>query len=163
EYTLHSDSVVEEKFNEHMNVPVTNQDTSGGSYYSFDYNGVHFVVANTNGNKVCDDNPEGKAIGEEQLGSMSADITQAREHGAEWIVMSYHKPLFSKSYHSLQDEDVQKVGEELMQMIDDLDVDLALQGHDHVISRTKSLNFVPTEDNFSNAVVDEAEVVVGED
>ena len=163
EYTLHSDSVVEEKFNEHMNVPVTNQNTSGGSYYSFDYNGVHFVVANTNDNKVSDDNPEGKAMGEEQLAWIEEDIKQARENGAKWIVMSYHKPLFSKSYHSLQDEDVQKVREEFMQMIDDLDVDLALQGHDHVISRTKSLNFVPTEDNFSNAVVDEAEVVVGED
>src|SRR5699024_2406334 len=30
EYTLHSDSIFEEKFNEHMNVPVTNQNTSGG-------------------------------------------------------------------------------------------------------------------------------------
>src|SRR5699024_4795315 len=134
EYTLHSDSVVEEKFNEHMNVPVTNQNTSGGSYYSFDYNGVHFVVANTNDNKVSDDNPEGKAMGEEQLAWIEEDIKQARENGAKWIVMSYHKPLFSKSYHSLQDEDVQKVREEFMQMIDDLDVDLALQGHDHVIS-----------------------------
>lgn len=71
--------------------------------------------------------------------------------------------MYSKSYHSLQDEDVQKVREEFMQMIDELDVDLALQGHDHVISRTKSLNFTPTEENFSNATIDQAEVVFGED
>lgn len=163
EYTLHSDSVVEEKLNEHINVPVTNDNTSGGSYYSFDYNGVHFVVANTNDNKVSEDNPEGKAMGDEQLAWIEEDIKQARDNGAKWIVLSYHKPLYSKSYHSLQDEDVQKVREEFMQMIDELDVDLALQGHDHVISRTKSLNFVPTEENFSNAVIDEAEVVLGED
>lgn len=163
EYTLHSDSVVEEKFNEHMNVPVTNDNTSGGSYYSFDYNGVHFVVANTNDNKVSDDNPEGKAMGDEQLAWIEEDIKQARDNGAKWIVLSYHKPLFSKSYHSLQDEDVQKVREEFMQMIDELDVDLALQGHDHVVSRTKALSFVPTEESFSNAVIDQAEVVVGED
>ncbi|MFL2105610.1 hypothetical protein [Desemzia sp. FAM 23991] len=49
-----------------------------------------------------------------------------------------------------------------MQMIDELDVDLALQGHDLVVSRTKSLNFVPTEENFSNATVDQAEVVLNE-
>lgn len=163
EYTLHSKSVVAEKFNEHINVPVTNENTSGGSYYSFGYNGVHFVVANTNDNKESEDNPEGKALGEEQLAWIEEDIKQARENGAKWVVLSYHKPLFSKSYHSLQDDDVQKVREEFMQMIDELDVDLALQGHDHVISRTKALNFVSTEENFSNAVVDQAEVILGED
>lgn len=163
EYTLHSDSVVEEKFNEHINVPVTNENTSGGSYYSFDYNGVHFVVANTNDNKVSEDNPEGRAMGDEQLAWIEEDIKQARDNGAKWVVLSYHKPLYSKSYHSLQDEDVQKVREEFMQMIDELDVDLALQGHDHVVSRTKSLNFVSTEENFSNAVIDQAEVIMGED
>ena len=152
-----------QKFNEHINVPVTNGKIDGGSYYSLDYNGVHLVVANTNDNKVSEDNPEGKAMGAEQLAWIEADIKQARENGAEWVILTYHKPLYSKSYHSLQDEDVQKVREEFMQMIDELDVDLALQGHDHVVSRTKSLNFVPTEENFSNATIDNAEVVIGED
>lgn len=68
EYALeYGDPQLTEKFNEHINVPVTNDQVNGGSYYSFDYNGVHFVVANTNDNKESEDNPEGKAIGEEQL------------------------------------------------------------------------------------------------
>src|SRR5699024_2284039 len=163
EYSLNYGDPVTEKFNEHINVPVTNDKVAGGSYYSFDYNGVHFVVANTNDNKESEDNPEGKALGEEQLAWIEEDIKQAREKGAKCVILSYHKPLFSKSYHSLQDDDVQKVREEFMQIIDELDVDLALQGHDHVISRTKALNFVSTEENFSNAVIDQAEVVVGED
>lgn len=164
EYALnYGDSQLTEKFNEHINVPVTDEKVDGGSYYSLDYNGVHVVVANTNDNKESEDNPEGKAIGTEQLAWIEEDIKQARENGAQWVVLTYHKPLYSKSYHSLQDEDVQKVREEFMQMIDELDVDLALQGHDHVISRTKSLNFTPTEENFSNATIDQAEVVLGED
>ena len=163
EYALeYGDTQLIEKFNEHINVPVTNDQVNGGSYYSFDYNGVHFVVANTNDNKESEDNPEGKAIGEEQLAWIEEDIKQAREDGAKWVILTYHKPLYSKSYHSLQDEDVQKVREEFMQMIDELDVDLALQGHDHVVSRTKSLNFVATEENFSNATIDQAEVVLDE-
>ncbi|SFQ37675.1 Purple acid Phosphatase, N-terminal domain [Desemzia incerta] len=163
EYALeYGDPQLTEKFNEHINVPVTNDQVNGGSYYSFDYNGVHFVVANTNDNKESEDNPEGKAIGEEQLAWIEEDIKQAREDGAKWVILTYHKPLYSKSYHSLQDEDVQKVREEFMQMIDELDVDLALQGHDHVVSRTKSLNFVATEENFSNATIDQAEVVLDE-
>lgn len=164
EYALnYGDSQLTEKFNEHINVPVTDEKVDGGSYYSLDYNGVHVVVANTNDNKESEDNPEGKAIGTEQLAWIEEDIKQARENGAQWVVLTYHKPLYSKSYHSLQDEDVQKVREEFMQMIDELDVDLALQGHDHVISRTKSLNFTPREENFSNATIDQAEVVLGED
>lgn len=164
EYALNpEDPVVDEKFNEHVNVPVTDEHISGGSHYSFDYNGVHFVVANTNDNKESEDNPEGKALGEEQLAWIEEDIKQARENGAEWVVLSYHKPLFSKSYHSLQDEDVQKVREEFMELIDELDVDLALQGHDHVVSRTEPLSYVPTETNFSNGTVDEAEIKVDEE
>lgn len=154
---------VAEKFNEHINVPVTNEKISGGSYYSFDYNGVHFVVANTNDNKESMDNPDGKAIGKEQLAWIKEDIIKARQNGAKWVILTYHKPLFSKSYHSLQDEDIQKVREEFMQLIDELDVDLALQGHDHVISRTKPLLFTPSNENFSNGVVEEVEVIKEDD
>ncbi len=163
EYALeYGDDPLTEKFNEHVNVPAANNKIDGGSYYSFDYNGVHFVTLNTNDNKKSEDNPEGKAIGEEQMEWIREDVEQARANGAEWIVLNYHKPLYSKSYHSLQDEDVQKVREELTALIDELDIDLALQGHDHVISRTHSLTHVPTEENFSNAEVEDVETFVGD-
>lgn len=163
EYALnYGDDPLVEKFNEHVNVPVTNDAISGGSYYSYDYNGVHFVTLNTNDNKESDDNPEGKAIGQEQMDWIREDVEQAREAGAEWIVLNYHKPLYSKSYHSLQDEDVQLVREELTALIDELDIDVALQGHDHVISRTHSLTHIPTEENFSNGAVEEVSTFYGE-
>ena len=163
EYALeYGDDPLIEKFNDHVNVPAANNEIDGGSYYSFDYNGVHFVTLNTNDNKESEDNPEGKAIGEEQMEWIREDVEKARANGAEWIVLNYHKPLYSKSYHSLQDEDVQKVREELTALIDELDIDLALQGHDHVISRTHSLTHVPTEENFSNAEVEDVETFVGD-
>lgn len=139
------------KFNEHMNVPAENDAIDGGSYYSYDYNGAHFVVMNTNDNK----NEEEKAIGKEQMAWMKEDIQAARDNGASWIILVYHKPIFSRSYHSLQDTDVQNVRDEFMKQIDELDVDIALQGHDHVNSRTYPLNYVPSEENFSNGVIDE--------
>lgn len=163
EYALDwNDDPFTEKFNEHLNVPVTNDAISGGSYYSFDYNGVHFVTLNTNDNKESEDNPNEGAIGEEQMEWIREDIEQARENGAEWVVLNYHKPLYSKSYHSLQDEDVQEIREELTALIDELDVDLALQGHDHVVSRSHSLTHVPTDENFSNGVVEDVETFVGD-
>ena len=148
------------QFNEHVNVNSANDAISGGSYYSFDYNGVHFTVLNSNDNKADDtDNPDEKAFGKAQLEWARKDIEEARANGAKWVILAYHKPIFSKSYHSLQDSDVQAVREEFMQQIDELDVDLALQGHDHVLSATYPLNFAPTEENFSNGVIADAETI----
>lgn len=149
-------------FNHHFNVPAAENKISGGSYYSFDYNGVHFIIANTNDNKKSDDNPEGQALGKAQLDWIKQDAAKAKAAGAQWIVLSYHKPLFSRSYHSLQDEDVQKVREAFMRLIDEADIDLVLQGHDHVLSRTKSLQFVPSSENFSNAKVEHVTEFNGE-
>lgn len=163
EYALDwNDDPVTEKFNEHLNVPVTNDAVDGGSYYSFDYNGVHFVTLNTNDNKESEDNPNAGAIGEEQMQWIREDIEQARADGAEWVVLNYHKPLYSKSYHSLQDEDVQEIREELTALIDELDVDLALQGHDHIVSRSHSLTHVDSDENFSNGKVEDVETFVGD-
>src|SRR5699024_5267093 len=84
EYALnYGDETLTEKFNEHVNISAANDNIDGGSYYSFDYNGVHFVTLNTNDNKESDDNPEGKAIGEEQMQWITEDVEEARANGAE--------------------------------------------------------------------------------
>jgi len=149
EYGLNSGELFPEKFNEHFNLGAAGP-IDGGSYYSFGFNKAHFVVLNTNDYK----NEEKKALGKAQLEWLRQDVAAARQNGAEWIVLSYHKPLFSKSYHSLEDTDVQNVRDDFMKAIDDLDIDLALQGHDHVFSRTKSLLYATKEESFVNASVE---------
>lgn len=67
------------QFNQHVNVPKANNAVNGGSYYSFDYNGAHMVVANTNDNKKSKDNPDEKAIGKQQMAWIKNDIKQARK------------------------------------------------------------------------------------
>lgn len=151
EYAIANGIIFPTKFNEHFNVASAGK-IDGGSYYSFDYNNAHFVVLNTNDNK----NPAKKALSEAQLAWLYDDVKKARANGATWIILTYHKPLFSKGYHALQDEDVQRVRDEFMKAIDDLDIDLALQGHDHVYSRTKPLNYAPKEDSFVNAKIEDA-------
>lgn len=158
EYGLNRKDLFPNKFSEHFNVASAGK-TDGGSYYSFDYNNAHFIVLNTNDYK----NKDKKALGEEQLRWLREDAKKARENGAEWIILSYHKPLFSKSYHSLQDEDVQNVRDDFMKAIDDLDIDIALQGHDHVFSRTKSLNYAGKSESFVNAKIDYADFSYDED
>lgn len=147
-------------FNEHFNVTTENDAIDGGSYYSYDYNGVHFLTLNTNDYK----NEENKALGKEQLEWIRKDVEKARKNGAKWIILNYHKPIYSKSYHSNSDKDVLNVREEFMKLIDDLDIDLALQGHDHVISRTKSLKYATSEESPFNAkIAEEAKIKDGYD
>src|SRR5699024_7649487 len=81
-----------DRFNRHVNVPKANNAVKGGSYYSFDYNGAHMVVANTNDNKKGEDNPEGKAIGKKQMEWIKQDIKKARENGSKWVILNLHKP-----------------------------------------------------------------------
>lgn len=152
EYGLNKKELFPKKFNEHFNLDSAGK-IDGGSYYSFDYNNAHFIVLNTNDYK----NKDKKALGEQQLTWLREDVQKARKNGAKWIILSYHKPLFSKSYHSLEDEDVQNVRDDFMKAIDDLDIDLALQGHDHVFSRTKSLQYASKTDSFVNAKIDHAD------
>lgn len=150
-------------FNKHMNVPKANHAVNGGSYYSFDYNGAHMVVANTNDNKKSKDNPDGKAIGKTQMNWIKNDIKKARKNGAKWVILNLHKPMYSKSYHALKDEDINKLRNELTKEIDDLDVDLVLQGHDHVLARTKVLQHTSTRNSFVNAKKEDVKQVVGKD
>lgn len=137
-----------DRFNRHVNVPKANNAVNGGSYYSFDYNNAHMVVANTNDNKKSKDNPDEKAIGKEQMKWIKQDIKKARKNGSKWIILNLHKPMYSKSYHALTDEDIKKVRKELTKEIDDLDVDLVLQGHDHVLARTKVLQHTSTKNSL---------------
>lgn len=71
--------------------------------------------------------------------------------------------MYSKSYHALSDEDVKKVRGELTKEINKLDVDLVLQGHDHVLSRTYPLEYTSTKNSFVNAKKENAKQFVGKD
>lgn len=154
-YLSNVDPVDDTAFNEHTNVPVTDGAVAGGSYYSFDHSGAHFVVLNTNDNKKSEDNPDEGAIGKKQMEWARRDIQAARAAGANWVVLMYHKPVYSASYHALQDDDVQVTREEFVRLADVLGVDLVLQGHDHNLTRTKSLVYTP--DNFAYGAVEDTE------
>lgn len=140
-----------EEFPEHFNLPVVDEELETGNYYSYDYNGAHFVFLDTDEQHF---NEEGVMFTEAQMEWLEEDLAAANENGANWIVLAYHRPLYSMSYHSLEDSEVQPIRDELMELIDEYDVDLVLNGHDHNLSRTKPLVFA---DNFASAEVDMAD------
>ncbi|RBQ18332.1 hypothetical protein DP939_20925 [Spongiactinospora rosea] len=107
------------------------QNRSSGVYYSYTYNRAHFMVLNTN-----EGGPEG--ISKKQIDWLRADARAARDAGARWLVLAMHKGVYTTANH-LDDGDVMAMRRTLVPVIDELDIDLVLQGHDHVMSRSKVL------------------------
>lgn len=125
------------------------QDTSSGAYYSFDYNAAHFAMLNTNEDGA-------QAVSDAQIEWLRQDVTAARERGARWVVVTMHKGMYTTANH-LDDSDIIAMRDALVPLIDELDIDLVLQGHDHVMSRSKQLISDP--DGVENAAVVETDVI----
>ncbi len=116
------------------------QDTTTGVYYSYTYNDVHIAVLNTN-NLGEDD-----ALNNEQIEWLRNDMNSS---SAQWKVLAFHKALYSNGSH-YDDDDVCAMRDQLCSLIPELDIDLVLQGHDHVYMRTFSLD--------GNEVVEEKKI-----
>ena len=114
------------------NVP--EQDLDSGVFYSYEYNGVHFTVLNTN-----DD--EDDKLSDAQIDWLKNDI---KNSNAKFNIVVLHKAPYSNGSH-VEDSDVEGIRNQLSALLPYLGVDLVLQGHDHVYLRTDVLN--------SNAVV----------
>lgn len=126
-------------FNDHFNYNYTAQSTVNGTYYSFDYDKSHFVMLNTN-------DASSAGLGSEQVEWLEKDLASARENGAEWIIVTMHKGTQTVANH-IDDSDVVGMRAQLQPIFSKYNVDLVLQGHDHVYSRTVPLNgLVPEED-----------------
>ncbi len=131
EYSLVSNFVL-------PNVP--EQDTKTGVYYSYDYNNIHVAVLNTNALN------ENEALSDEQIKWLTDDMNNS---DAQWKIVAFHKAIYSNGSH-YDDDDVVAMREQLGTLMPQLNIDLVLQGHDHVYLRTHSLN--------ANEVVDEKKV-----
>ncbi|MBO5858582.1 MAG: metallophosphoesterase [Clostridia bacterium] len=109
------------------NVP--EQDLDSGVFYSYEYNGVHFTVLNTN-----DD--EGDKLSDAQIEWLTNDI---KNSNAKFNIVVLHKAPYSNGSH-VEDGDVEGIRSQLSALLPYLGVDLVLQGHDHVYLRTDALN-----------------------
>lgn len=141
-------------FIDHIN---TNNDVEGmesGAAYTTRYNGVQFIVLNTEQSNESEEDLA-PAILENQMTWFEEQLQSAKvakENGEiDWVFVSYHRPLFSSSYHSLEDENVQLVRSDLMALLDEYDVDMVFNGHDHNVTVTNAL--VHNEEAFGNAEV----------
>lgn len=143
-----------EQFQYHLNTPNAIEGMKSGVAYTTRYNGVQFITLNTE-NDVETDEDNAPMISEEQMTWFEEELKaakEARDNGEiNWIIVNYHRPLVSASYHSLEDEKVQLVRNDLMKILDEYDVDAVFNGHDHNLTVTQALKY--DEASFAKAAV----------
>lgn len=100
-----------------------------GTVYAFDYGPVHFMVLNTG------DIPWDTA----QTNSFNKQIEWLKKEVAQtdkkWKVVAFHKAIYSVGNHAT-DSDIAQLREKLYPVLDELGIDLVLQGHDHTFMRS---------------------------
>ncbi len=118
----------------HFDYKIPEQYTDLGFYYSFSYGGVKFIMLNTNrlygGEKLTSD----------QYSWLEEELKNKTER---WTIVAMHNPMYSVGKWG---SDPAKNGisraltAQLGKLFADYKVDLVLQGHDHMVSRTHPIN-----------------------
>jgi hypothetical protein len=114
---------------DHFSLSSPDQTRKDGVYYSFNYGPAHFTIINTN-----DITSKGK-LSNRQISWLTGDLSSA---GTRWRIVVMHKGIYTTGIH-LDDSDVMALRSQLAPLFDRYGVDLVLQGHDHVYSRTHAL------------------------
>lgn len=104
------------------------QSGSQERYYSFDFGNVHFVVLDSNDPLRVDD----ATAGNDMFDWLRNDLAQTPQ---PWKVVAFHHAAYSPGLHG-SDSDVQS---KLVPIFEQYGVDLVLNGHDHIYSRTHPL------------------------
>ena len=111
-----------------------------GDYY-FTYNDVLFMVLNTSSLSIA----EHKAFLEETMANHGQD--------AKWTVVAFHKSIYSVASH-VTESDIITLRTGLAPIFTDLDIDLVIQGHDHVYARSYMMGGA---DGMEAQITDEAD------
>lgn len=117
------------------NIP-SDIDTTYGVYYSFDYNNAHFTVLNTNDSNSEVGSLEG--LSNNQIQWLIADLAANQEKTFKIVLM--HKGIYDAGGHASDmegaDGDIELIRQQLTPIFTKYGVDLVLQGHDHLYSRS---------------------------
>lgn len=127
-------------YNVRFNHPVPDGGyTESGSYYSFNYQGSHFISLNTN--DTINTVETSRGLSDSQITWLENDLKNAVN--ADFIVVMMHKGIYDAGGHCSNldgaDYDIAHIREQLSPLFTKYNVDLVLQGHDHLYSRSYPL------------------------
>lgn len=99
---------------------------AGNLVYSFDYGTVKMIILNLETAK------NNETVMAEQKAFLEKEV--AAKAANQWTVVGFHKSIYTGASH-IVDSDVKAARKHWGPIFADLDVDVVLQGHDHVYSR----------------------------
>lgn len=109
------------------------KNTKLGFYYSFSYGNVKFIMLNTN-------ELNGSRLTNAQYSWLENELQNTTE---KWKVVSMHNPMYSVGKwgsDNTRNGIARALAEQLKGLFAEYGVDVVLQGHDHMVSRTRPLN-----------------------
>lgn len=109
----------------HFNNPLPPQNSVDiGEYYSFTYGNAKFIMLNTYSNKLDE-------------AQYSWLVDELKNNTAVWTIVAMHKPCYSPgNWGSVNTSQSESLRAQLGGIFSEYNVDIVLQGHDHVVSRT---------------------------
>ena len=122
-----------ETFNR-FNYKIPVQQTQKGFYYSFSYGNVKFIMLNTN--ELSGNNK----LTSTQYSWLENELKNKTE---KWTIVSMHNPMYSVGKWGSNSElngITLALADQLTGLFARYGVDIVLQGHDHMVSRTHPLN-----------------------
>lgn len=123
-------------FNGRINVPDPIYDNEKDTdfvkgVYSYVAGPMKFIILN-NASYETDD-LDNNANFQKMMNYLKEEVASAKKDGL-WTVVGFHKPLYTGASH-ISDGDVIAYRKAMNKVFTDLDIDLVLNGHDHVYSR----------------------------
>lgn len=132
---------------QHINAP----EEAGKIVYSFDYGCAKFIILNLESARYDED------ARAQQEAYLREAVKDAKSNG-QWTIVGFHKSLYTGASH-ITDSDVVAARKYWAPIFAETDVDLVLQGHDHVYSR----GFVTAEGENANPTVLEDGTIIQPD
>ena len=132
---------------QHINAP----EEAGKIVYSFDYGCAKFIILNLESARYDED------ARAQQEAYLRDAVKDAKSNG-QWTIVGFHKSLYTGASH-ITDSDVVAARKYWAPIFAETDVDLVLQGHDHVYSR----GFVTAEGENANPTVLEDGTIIQPD
>lgn len=129
---------------QHINAPAE----AGNIVYSFDYGTAKFIILNLEAARYSTD------ARAQQEAYLREAVQDAKANG-QWTIVGFHKSLYTGASH-ITDGDIIDARKFWSPIFAELDVDMVLQGHDHVYSR----GFVTAEGQNANPAKDDSGVIL---
>lgn len=123
---------VENSILRHFNLKgLPEQSISTGAYYSYTIGCALFIVLNTN-------NMDGYLKIDQQQYSWA--LRTAKDSNAKWKILFTHKSPYSNGPHH-HEKDSQEIGKQIIRLVYEAKIDIAIGGHDHVYTRTPAMSW----------------------